>query len=77
MKVALTIDQNRKLPEGALLALQTELSKRLQNEFEDCSVTILRTGMDGLNIYGGAKEAKNTVMEKLQETWGSADDWFC
>lgn len=77
MKVALTIDQNRKLPEGALLALQTELSKRLQNEFEDCSVTIFRTGMDGLNIYGGAKEAKNTVMEKLQETWGSADDWFC
>lgn len=76
MKVELTIDRTKKLPEGALSALQKELSKRLQNEFEDCSVTIRRAGMDGLSVYGGEKEVKKKIEEILQQTWESADDWF-
>lgn len=76
MKVELTIDRTKKLPEGALPALQKELSQRLQNEFEDCSVTIRRAGMDGLSVYGGEKEVKKKIEEILQQTWESADDWF-
>ncbi|QSW33794.1 MULTISPECIES: DinI-like family protein [Leclercia] len=76
MKVDLTIDRTKKLPDGALPALQTELSKRLQNEFEDCSVTIRRAGMDGLSVSGGEKDVKTKVEEILQQTWESADDWF-
>lgn len=76
MKVELTIDRTKKLPDGALPALQIELSKRLQNEFEDCSVIIRRAGMDGLSVYGGEKEVKKKIEETLQQTWESADDWF-
>lgn len=76
MKVQLTIDRTKKLPDGALPALQIELSKRLQNEFENCSVTIRRAGMDGVSVYGGEKEVKKKIKEILQQTWESADDWF-
>ncbi|EPK3898089.1 TPA: DinI-like family protein [Enterobacter ludwigii] len=76
MKVELTVDRTKKLPDGALPALQIELSKRLQNEFEDCSVTIRRAGRDGLSVYGGEKEVKKKIEEILQQTWESADDWF-
>jgi hypothetical protein len=76
MRVELTIDCTKKLPDGALPALQKELCQRLQNEFEDCSVTIRRAGMDGLSVSGGEKEVKKKVEEILQQTWESADDWF-
>ena len=76
MKVELTIDRTKKLPNGALPALEKELLKRLQNQFEDCSLVIRRAGSDGLSVYGGEKEAKKTVEGLLQETWESADDWF-
>ncbi|CAM6215604.1 MULTISPECIES: DinI family protein [Enterobacteriaceae] len=76
MKVELTIDRTKKLPNGAVPALEKELLKRLQNHFEDCSLVIRRAGSDGLSVYGGEKEAKKTVEGILQETWESADDWF-
>ncbi|EKY3999074.1 DinI-like family protein [Enterobacter roggenkampii] len=76
MKVELTIDRTKKLPNGAVPALEKELLKRLQNHFEDCSLVIRRAGSDGLSVYGGEREAKKTVEGILQETWESADDWF-
>lgn len=76
MKVELTIDHTKKLPNGAVPALEKELLKRLQNQFEDCSLVIRRAGSDGLSVYGGEKEAKKTVEGILQDTWESADDWF-
>ncbi len=76
MKVELTIDRTKKLPDGAVQALENELLKRLQNQFEDCSLVIRLTGSDGLSVYGGEKEAKKTVEGILQDTWESADNWF-
>ncbi|MEY8175995.1 DinI-like family protein [Enterobacter hormaechei] len=76
MKVELTIDRTKKLPDGAVPALEKELLKRLDNRFDNCSLVVRRAGTDGLSVYGGAKEAKTTVEGILQETWESADDWF-
>ncbi|MCZ7840079.1 DinI family protein [Leclercia adecarboxylata] len=76
MKIELTIDRTKELPEGAVPALEKELLKRLQNQFYDCSLVIRRAGSDGLSVYGGEKEIKKTVEEILQQTWESADDWF-
>lgn len=76
MKVELTIDRTKKLPDGAVPALEKELLKRLQNHFEDCSLVIRRAGSDGLSVYGGEKEAKKKIEEILQQTCESADDWF-
>ncbi|MHA1019783.1 DinI-like family protein [Enterobacter mori] len=76
MKVELTIDRTKELPKGAVPALERELLKRLQNQFDECSLVIRRAGSDGLSVFGGEKEAKKKVEEILQETWESADDWF-
>ncbi|MBM3071683.1 DinI-like family protein [Enterobacter sp. RHBSTW-00994] len=76
MKVELTIDRTKELPKGAVPALEKELLKRLQEQFDDCSLVIRRTGSDGLSVFGGEKEAKKKVEEILQQTWESADDWF-
>jgi len=74
MKVELTIDCTKELPKAAVPALEKELLKRLQNQFDDCSLVIRRAGSDGLSVYGGEKEVKKTVEEILQKTWESADD---
>lgn len=76
MKVELTIDRTKELPKGAVPALEKELLKRLQNQFDECSLVIRRAGSDGLSVYGGEKEAKKKVEEILQQTRESADDWF-
>ncbi|MFV7520334.1 DinI-like family protein [Enterobacter quasiroggenkampii] len=76
MKVELTIDRTKELPEGAVPALERELLKRLQSQFEECCLIVRREGSDGLSVYGGEKEAKKKVEEILQQTWESADDWF-
>ncbi|TGC25856.1 DinI family protein [Escherichia sp. E1130] len=73
MKVELTIDCIKKLPVGAVPALETELLKRLSKQFDDCKLIIKRASSDGLVIFGGEK---NEVERILQETWESADDWF-
>ncbi|KTH66505.1 XRE family transcriptional regulator [Enterobacter roggenkampii] len=76
MKVELTIDRTKELPEGAVPALERELLKRLQSQFDECNLIVRRAGSDGLSVYGGEKEANKKVEEILQQTWESADDWF-
>jgi len=73
MKVELTIDRLKKLPEGALPALEAELLKRLSEKFTDCKLTIRRASTDGLTVFGGDKKDVECL---VQETWESADEWF-
>ncbi len=75
MKVELTIDRTKELPKGAVPALEKELLKRLGNQYENCSLSIRRTGSDGLSVLGGDKEDKKN-RDYPPETWESADDWF-
>lgn len=58
MKVELTIDRTKKLPDGAVPALEKELLKRLNNQYENCSLIIRRAGSDGLSVFGGEKDDK-------------------
>ncbi|MDB2181120.1 DinI-like family protein [Citrobacter farmeri] len=76
MKIEVTIDRTKQLPDGAVPALEQELSKRLGRNFEDCKLIIRRAGADGLSVLGGADDDKKRIEEILQETWESADDWF-
>ncbi|GKI78241.1 hypothetical protein NUKP18_03920 [Klebsiella variicola] len=76
MKVEVTIDKHKKLPDGAILALEQELLRRLSQSYDDCKLTIRRTSNDGLSVLGGADCDKKRVEQILQETWESADDWF-
>lgn len=73
MKVELTIDRTKNLPDGALAALEMELMARLGKQFPDCNLTIRRTSHDGLTVCGGEKKEVENI---LQETWESADEWF-
>ncbi|MCK7355754.1 DinI family protein [Enterobacter kobei] len=73
MKIELTIDRMKKLPDGAIPALESELLKRLSEQFDECQLTIKRASTDGLTVFGGDK---NEVEQILQETWESADEWF-
>lgn len=76
MKVEVTIDKIKKLPNGAIPALQEELLKRLSRRYEDCSLIVRQAGSDGLFVTGAEKDDKKLIEEILQETWESADDWF-
>ncbi|MDM3524766.1 DinI-like family protein [Citrobacter sp. Ca226] len=76
MKVELTIDHTKEFPKGALSVLEKELLKRLNNQYENCSLVIRRTGLDSLSVFGGNKDDKKNIESILQETWESADDWF-
>lgn len=76
MTVELTIDLAKKLPKGAVPALEKRQLKRLQNPFDKCSLLTRRAGSDGLSVYGGDEEANKTVEEILLQTWESAYDWF-
>lgn len=76
MRVELSIDRTKELPNGAVPALEKELLTRLQDQVGDCTLVIRRTGSDGLSVLGGEKDAKKKVEEILQQTWESADDWF-
>ncbi|WP_312990894.1 DinI-like family protein [Atlantibacter hermannii] len=73
MKVEVTIERTKKLPDGALPALENELSKRLNKRFEGCKLTVRRASNDGLSVIGGDKDE---IANILQETWESADEWF-
>ncbi|MBC5097021.1 DinI-like family protein [Klebsiella variicola] len=77
MKVEITIDRLKKLPDGAVLALEQELLRRLDQNFDNCSLVIRRAGTDGLTVLGGMDGDKKRIEEILQDTWESADDWFC
>lgn len=73
MRVELTIDRKKKLPDGAVPALETELLNRLGKQFDNCKLTIKRASADGLTVIGGEKKEVERI---LQETWESADEWF-
>lgn len=76
MQVELTIDRSKELLKVAVPTLEKELLKKLQNQFDDCSLVIRRAGSGVLNVSGGEKEVKDTVEGILQNTQESADDWF-
>ncbi|EAM4264034.1 DinI family protein [Salmonella enterica] len=76
MKIEFTINKSKELPRGAIPALEKELLKRLQNQYENCNLTIRRGSQDGLSIVGAADGDKKRIQSILQETWESADDWF-
>ncbi|HCR0414746.1 TPA: DinI family protein [Klebsiella aerogenes] len=76
MKVEITIDRRKKLPEGAVPALEKELLRRLGQNFNNYSLIIRQTGTDGLSVFGGIDGDKKQVEQILQDTWESADDWF-
>ncbi|EDQ9945499.1 DinI family protein [Salmonella enterica subsp. enterica serovar Gaminara] len=76
MKIELTINKSKELPRGAIPVLEKELLKRLQNQYENCNLTIRRGSQDGLSIVGAADGDKKRIQSILQETWESADDWF-
>ncbi|EAP4859661.1 DinI family protein [Salmonella enterica] len=76
MKIELTINKSKELPRGAIPALEKELLKRLQNQYENCNLTIRRGSQDGLSIVGAADGDKKRIQSILQETRESADDWF-
>lgn len=73
MKIELTIDRMKKLPDGAIPALESELLKRLSKQFDNCHLTIKRASNDGLTVFGGDKKEVEHI---VQETWESADEWF-
>lgn len=58
-------------------ALEKELLRRLDQNFNNCSLVIRRAISDGLTVLGGMDGDKTRVEEILQDTWESADDWFC
>ncbi|HCB0645416.1 TPA: DinI family protein [Klebsiella variicola subsp. variicola] len=76
MKIEVSINKNKELPDGAVPALEKELLRRISADFNDCSIRIRRASMDGLSIIGCEKGDKKRIEEILQETWESADDWF-
>lgn len=76
MRIELVISRAKQLPEGVVPALEKELITRLQNQYENCNLTIRRGSQDGLSIVGAADGDKKRIQSILQETWESADDWF-
>ncbi|PRU07911.1 DinI family protein [Salmonella enterica] len=76
MRIELVISRAKQLPEGAVPALEKELITRLQNQYENCNLTLRRGSQDGLSIVGAADGDKKRIQSILQETWESADDWF-
>ncbi len=76
MRVEVTIERTKKLPDGAMSALESELSKRLNHQFSGCRLAVRRAATDSLSVMGGDKDQKKAVETILQETWESADDWF-
>ncbi|ECY0526425.1 DinI family protein [Salmonella enterica] len=76
MRIEFVISRTKQLPEGAVPALEKELITRLQNQYENCNLTIRRGSQDGLSIVGVADGDKKRIQSILQETWESADDWF-
>ncbi|ENL8244554.1 DinI-like family protein [Klebsiella quasipneumoniae] len=75
MKVEITIDRLKKLPDGALPALERELQRRLDQNLNNYSLIIRRTGTDGLSVFGGMDGDNKRMEQILQDTWENADDW--
>ncbi|HCI6057101.1 TPA: DinI family protein [Klebsiella variicola subsp. variicola] len=73
MKIELAIDCMKKLPDGAIPVLESELLKRLSKQLDECQLTIRLASNDGLTVFGGVKKEVEHI---VQETWESADEWF-
>lgn len=76
MKVEITIDRTKKLPDGAIPALQKELQKRLSRRYENCNLIIRPAAADSLSIAGAGDTDKKLIEEILQETCTNTSDWF-
>ncbi|MBW7983931.1 DNA damage-inducible protein I [Enterobacillus tribolii] len=76
MRIEVTLDKRNPLPNGALEALSSEFSRRVNRDFPDTAVQIRLAGGNTLTVMGGLKVEKDRIEEILQETWESADDWF-
>ncbi|MDU5453463.1 DNA damage-inducible protein I [Pseudescherichia vulneris] len=78
MRIEVTIAKTTPLPPGAIDALASELSRRLQSDYPDTEskVSVRYAAANNLSVLGGAKGDKERVSEILQQTWESADDWF-
>ncbi len=76
MRIELVISRAKQLPEGAVPALEKQLITRLQNQYENCNLTIRRGSQDGLSIVGAADADKKPIQTSQQETWKSAEGWF-
>nr|DAL20515.1 MAG TPA_asm: DNA damage-inducible protein [Caudoviricetes sp.] len=76
MLVEVTIERTKKLPDGAMSAVESELSKRINNQFSGCKLPVRCASTDSLSIMGGNKEQKKAIETMLQKTWESADEWF-
>lgn len=66
MKVEVTIDKHKKLPDGAIPALEQELLRRLSQSYDDYKLTIRRTSNDGLSVLGGADGDKNALSKSCK-----------
>ncbi|MEH4160080.1 DinI-like family protein [Klebsiella variicola] len=60
MKVEITIDRQKILPDGAVPALEKELLRRLDQNFNNCSLVIRRAISDGLIVLRGMDGVKKT-----------------
>ncbi|HAT1610081.1 TPA: DNA damage-inducible protein I [Raoultella planticola] len=78
MRIEVSIAKSTALPNGALEALNNELSRRIEQQFptSPSQVTVRFAVNNNLSVIGGLKEDKDRISEILQETWESADDWF-
>ncbi len=79
MRIEVTIAKTTPLPPGAVDALAHELTRRITQHFPETSnhIQVRYAAGNNLSVLGGAKEDKDRISEILQETWESADDWFC
>lgn len=76
MRIEVSIAKTTALPNGALEALNNELSRRIAEQFPaiDSQVSVRYATGNQLSVFGALKEDKDRISEILQETWESADD---
>lgn len=67
MKIELAIDRMKKLPDGAIPALESELLKRLSKQFDNCQLTIKRDSNDGLSVFGGDKKEVEQIVQETRK----------
>jgi hypothetical protein len=56
MKIELTNDCVKKLPDGVIPVLESELLKRLSKQFDYCQLTIKRVSNDGSTVLGATRK---------------------
>ncbi|PIJ74783.1 DNA damage-inducible protein I [Erwinia sp. OLTSP20] len=79
MRIEITVAKTSPLPDGAMSALSAELSRRINECFPDStsSVSLRYASSNNLTVMGADKQTRDQISHILQETWESADDWFC